>query len=89
MPWPIETSFFNKTDILDLEVQEEDQEVQEDVPEVQEENQEADHVVVDHDQDQKVAEHAVLQATVPAKSKYYDSNLKSRRFSKDFLVEKL
>jgi len=51
-----------------LEVQEEDQEVQEDVPEVQEENQEADHVVADHDQDPKVAEHAVLQATVAAKN---------------------
>ena len=53
----------------DQEVQEEDQEVQEDVLEAQEEDPEADHVVADHDQDQKVAEHAVLQAMAHAKSK--------------------
>ena len=52
----------------DQEVQEEDQEVQEDVLEAQEDDPEADHVVADHDQDQKVAEHAVLQATAHAKS---------------------
>ena len=54
----------------DPEVQEEDQEVQEDVLEVHEEDPEADHVVVDHDQDPKVAELAVLQATAHAKSKF-------------------
>ena len=57
----------------DPEVQEEDQEVQEDVLEVHEEDQEADHVVANHDQDPKVAELAVLQATAHAKSKFRDT----------------
>ena len=78
MPWPKYHSFLRTPSFSDLEVQEEDQEVQEDAPEVQEEDREADHVVVNHDQDPKVAEHAVLQAMAHAKGEFHTKDINAK-----------